>query len=493
MDPLPPSEESSGATLHSGYTRYRIIVKPAPPLFKEPARFEPKVKKSRLAKMLIAEFFDYALRGPTKASSSGGPEGTSAGTFRERMEALLDRPCIYGTFGSRVGGFHPIKEKCTACMRCKQEYPDVIEDVVVTSDFAALNGFGMKPEEVMTVWYEAREGKELVKGMGYKGSFAGPGWDSIWLDMSEIVRPTRDGKMGREYISTSVDIGRRPMFYSEDSLTSVKTVTVQLPILFDFGDASWLNASVVGSTIRAAQRCGTMAVLPIGTYSGLRDDEKSCAIPLASPSEGPSSGAMGPPPAVEIENPLEFDLTKVQDSSEVVIARVPASGRAEESVLELTRRGFHAIHLVFSPDGRDVSGGGIHAKDLIKSVHARLVKECVRDNVSILVSGGITMAEHVPKAILCGCDAVALDTAVHVALQSNFDIRGGRYLIKPNRFDEEWGAQRLANLLAAWHEEFIEALSAMGKRDGRRLRGDVGRGIFYEELQKEAFGDIEVG
>ena len=34
----------------------------------------------------------------------------------------------------------------------------------------------------------------------------------MWTDMSEIVRPTRDGIHGREYISTSVDIGRKPSF-----------------------------------------------------------------------------------------------------------------------------------------------------------------------------------------------------------------------------------------------------------------------------------------
>jgi hypothetical protein len=311
--------------------------------------------------------------------------------------------------------------------------------------------------------------------------------------MSEIVRPTRDGKMGREYISTSVDIGRRPAFYSEDDLSSVKTVTVQLPLLFDFGDPSWMNKSVAGSTIRAAQRCGTLAVLPIDVYSGLSGDEKGYAIPLIGPSKDLPSQSMQRSPAVEVEDPLEFDLAKVQDTPKVVIARIPANGGAEDSVMELMGRGFHAVHLVFSPDGKDVAGRGIHAKDFIRSVHVRLVKEHVRDSISIVMSGGITMAEHVPKAILCGCDAVALDTTVHVALQSNFDVRGEQYVIKPRRFDEEWGAQRLANLLAAWHEEFIEALSAMGKRDGRRLRGDVGRGIFYEELRKEAFGDIEVG
>ena len=37
----------------------------------------------------------------------------------------------------------------------------------------------------------------------------GAGFDSMWTDMSEIVRPTRDGIHGREYINTSVDLGRK--------------------------------------------------------------------------------------------------------------------------------------------------------------------------------------------------------------------------------------------------------------------------------------------
>ncbi len=59
------------------------------------------------------------------------------------------------------------------------------------------------------------------------------------------------------------------------------------------------------------------------------------------------------------------------------------------------------------------------------------------------------------------------------------------------KFDSKWGEQRLVNLLASWHDQLIEILSAMGIRDVRRLSGDVGRAMFNEELEKEAFGDIE--
>ena len=131
--------------------------------------------------------------------------------------------------------------------------------------------------------------------------------------------------------------------------------------------------------------------------------------------------------------------------------------------------------------------------DLIRSVHRKLVKESLRDDVTIILSGGITLAEHVPKAIICGADLVAIDTTVLVALQSQFlgeckFPETGR--IAPEKFSPSWGEQRLVNLLASWHDQLIEILSAMGMRDVRRLRGDVGRAMFNEDLEKEAFSDI---
>src|SRR4030043_1189296 len=77
-----------------------------------------------------------------------------------------------------------------------------------------------------------------VSGAGYRGRFHGPGFDSIWTDMSEIVRPTRDGIHGREYISTSVDIGPNPMrlrFSPDGSLleTPSHLLEIQLPAIWD--------------------------------------------------------------------------------------------------------------------------------------------------------------------------------------------------------------------------------------------------------------------
>ncbi|MFQ5614893.1 MAG: hypothetical protein ACE5GO_00260 [Anaerolineales bacterium] len=56
---------------------------------------------------------------------------------------------------------------------------------------------------VNAVTYESQSGSVPVRGAGYRGKFGGEGWDGMWTDMSEIVRPARDGIHGREFISTS--------------------------------------------------------------------------------------------------------------------------------------------------------------------------------------------------------------------------------------------------------------------------------------------------
>jgi len=166
-----------------------------------------------------------------------------------------------------------------------------------------------------------------------------------------------------------------------------------------------------------------------------------------------------------------------------------------KTAADLARKGIDIIHLVANYHGRSWNKDEpSHVKDLIRKVHTTLVAESLRDDVTLIASGGITRAEHVPKAIICGADLVAIDTTVLVALQSRFlgecvSPESGH--ISAEKFDSEWGEQRLVNLLSSWHDQLIEILSAMGIRDVRRLRGDVGRAMFNEELEKEAFKDIE--
>ena len=93
---------------------------------------------------------------------------------------------------------------CRNCFRCIQECPRGALEMSLNKDFLNIGGTYWKPDMLITLWKQAEDGKVPVTGAGYRGPFSGAGFDSMWTDMSEIVRPTRDGIHGREYISTSV-------------------------------------------------------------------------------------------------------------------------------------------------------------------------------------------------------------------------------------------------------------------------------------------------
>jgi hypothetical protein len=58
------------------------------------------------------------------------------------------------------------------------------------------------------------------------------------------------------------------------------------------------------------------------------------------------------------------------------------------------------------------------------------------------------------------------------------------------KIDFKYGVGRMTNLIAAWHDQLIEVMGAMGMREVRRLRGDVGRAMFFENLEEETFGKL---
>lgn len=56
--------------------------------------------------------------------------------------------------------------------------------------------------------------------------------------------------------------------------------------------------------------------------------------------------------------------------------------------------------------------------------------------------------------------------------------------------DPEYGSSRIINLMGAWRNQILELLGAMGLREARRLRGEVGRSMWFEDLEKESFAPI---
>jgi glutamate synthase domain-containing protein 2 len=118
----------------------------------------------------------------------------------------------------------------------------------------------------------------------------------------------------------------------------------------------------------------------------------------------------------------------------------------------------------------------------IPKVHRYLVAEGVRDELTVMASGGIRTAYDVAKAIALGADGCVIGTAEAVAVGCTHcgNCERGRgcqvgitttdpelnLLIEP-----EWGAQRIANLYTSWSRQWKVILANLGLRSIKELRG----------------------
>ncbi len=449
----------SASTESQTYRRYHLQTGLVPELTPVPSRFRVRVKRHKLIALVAREMVE--TRGDLRVS--------------------LSRPCVYGVFSRPVGGLWPREENCVGCLRCTVQYPTMVR-VEPNPARARLAVPGLTPDQVDTILYEARTGRVPVRGAGYRGRFGGTSWDGMWLDMSEIVRPTRDGIHGRETISTAVEIGGKlPTLTFDDAGRPLGEAPplrwVELPFILDgtgLADATPV-ARILAETARQA---GTLAILPgpFAVPGSLTDDQRAAVVP---------SGAMeGDAPLLELDalDPVARErgaLLRASSPDTIVVWRVPL----ETDLAPLIGEGAQVFHVVASAEQQ-------LAPDLprqLRAVHESLVEAGLRDRVTLIGSVGVRQAEHAAKAIACGLDLVSLDLPLWVALQINLAANPPRF---PERMSLEWGTGRLQNLLSSWRDQLLEVLGAMGLREVRRLRGELGRTIFQDEMEREAFEGI---
>jgi glutamate synthase domain-containing protein 2 len=351
-----------------------------------------------------------------------------------------------------------------------------------------------KAEIVTQTWYQAETGRIPISGAGYGGPFAGPGFDGIWLDMSEIVRPTRDGIHGRETISTMVTLGRRLealSFDDEGRLASTipPLVELALPVLFNPLPLPLPGRAALRGTVAAAERVGTLAlVTPDAWGEDLRPYGESLALHLPAGTEVAEAASACPdwsPPYVELEvltrsgagRALKLWQEARDRWKDAVVGLVlELRDDAGPLVAELVGMGVEVVHL----KADDVAmAGDVALVDALRTVHAYLVNEGLRDAVGLVVSGGIAAAEHVAKAQVCGADAVGIDWILPVAWGCSLWADRGPCPAERGEIEANWAAQRVTNLMAAWRDQLLEVMGAMGMREARRMRGERGRAIFH--------------
>jgi len=120
----------------------------------------------------------------------------------------------------------------------------------------------------------------------------------------------------------------------------------------------------------------------------------------------------------------------------------------------------------------------------IPKVHKFLLNEGIRDQITLLASGGLRTAMDVAKAIALGADGAVVGTADLVALgcvrcgncESGRGCPRGIATTDPELdklTDADWGAQMISNLYGAWRLQWCDLLARFGMDDISQLRGRV--------------------
>ncbi|MGD0027794.1 MAG: glutamate synthase-related protein [Candidatus Bathyarchaeia archaeon] len=455
--------------MKANYERYHIAVKEAPPKIKLPPKF-------------IVKRYNNCTN------------------VQECTQA-----CIYGVHEAKEDGqiAEPNQDLCRGCYMCVLKCPKGAISIGINPKFEELGNSYFSPDRIKTIYFEAETGRVPVSGAGYTGPFTGEGFDSIWFDFSEIVRPTRDGIHGREYISTSVDLGRRLQsleFDENQKLVSnvPKTLEIPIPIIFDAPLSCGTSQNLRLALAKAAAGLKTFATVNAHEYSSDLADYKAFLIPrICSGEIDEFEDLVKTSKIVEVDlkdRDIEDHLKKVKaaNPSALVSFYFSYDEKTAETADTIARIGGDIVHL--HVDDEIVERDPDAIKNAIFAVHSYLVDKRSRDKITLISSGGIAEAAHVPKSIILGANAVAVGMAYQIALGCKVchgRVHSQDCPIMLEDGDVEMATQRITNLIGAWRDQLLEVLGGMGLREVRRQAGEVGRAMFYEDLETKVFGDKE--
>ena len=420
----------------------------------------------------------------------------------------VKKGCVYGLYRDEADALHEeigyldYIYQCKGCLTCVQNCTKNILTRVVNPEYERLGDAYYTPDIILTTWFQAETGSVPVSGCGYGGPFSGQGFDSMWTDMSEIVRPTRDGIHGREYINTGVDIGRKlgRLSFSGMELLDTPPPLLQnpMPLIFDNVAEHWRRGAVVSSIIKAAAELGLFSIVSGDQLAKHSTEKQNNIVPLLEEPNAASAFRVTNARMVIVPDDENVAAVvaalKKENNGRIVAVRLAAGNGVAERVVWHARQKAEVVNLVFDKHGREnAAAGPRHMRDVLREVHMALVKEGIRDEITLMASGGIALPEHMAKAIICGADLVTIDIPLIVAMECRLCgecERGEQCPVDLANIDEKYAVRRIVNLMGAWHSQLLEMLGAMGIREARRLRGEVGRCMFFEDLERAAFGRI---
>jgi len=425
-----------------------------------------------------------------------------------RCFKCVKRRCIYDVYNERTFDTSQLTDTidniCRSCLRCVQSCPGRVITKIINPEYTAMGDSYWTPDIIASQWKQAETGSIPVSGTGYGGPFTGPGFDDMWTDMSEIIRPTRDGIHGREYINTSVSLGRKLISFRFDDdenpiLDRPVNIEIPIPLIFTQLPFGSLSQDVYLAMIKAAKKLNTLITIPSKAWGTYLEPYAESIIPvLSSKSVEDYRHLCKNARIVEIDDTDGFGETlnyiKKEFPDLIVMIKSALDENSSRRIEALANTGAEIIHVYADRNGKGFGERkSWFIKDILREVHTYLVDRGIRDSVTLVASGGIAMAEHVAKTIICGADAVEIDIPILLALECRICLRCENGLSCPVQIENihpEWGSARIINQMGAWRNQILEILGAMGIREVKRLRGETGRAMFFKDLESETFGKI---
>jgi glutamate synthase domain-containing protein 2 len=454
----------------------------------------------------------------------------------------------------------PDNGKCVACQRCVSFCPEAAITVVQNPLTFKGNDF-WTAKDIKSIYKQAEVGGILTTGMGNDRPY-GSYFDHMVLDACQVTNPSIDPL--REPIELRTYLGSKPNaleFEEQAGETMLATgiglqVALETPIIFAAMSYGAISLPAHKALARAASLSGSlMNTGEGGLHKELYPYTDRIIVQVASGrfgvnqeyldrgaaveikiGQGAKPGIGGHLPGEKVNQEVSqtrmipegsdaispaphHDIYSIEDLSQLIYSLKEATRYAKPVGVKIAAvHNVAAIASGIARAGADYvyidgfRGGtgsaptmirdniGIPIEMAIAAVDERLRQEGIRNQVSLVVAGGIRNSGDVAKAIALGADVVAIGTAALLAMGCHLcqkcytgNCSWGIATQRPElyrRLEPEEASERLVNLLRGWSLELREILGALGVNAIESLRGSRERlrGVGLNQVELDVLG-----